>query len=142
MRTTQSIMHILDEHFHSVGKCYPESAAPVTIPNDGGGAWTAGTKTTVIPAGTVGDMFDIHFVVMTNISNADVYQLVLYAGDALAEVEIARIPFADTGAFVSSAELPTQTPLIDAGTRISASLESASGNIAYSVDLYLMYHEY
>lgn len=128
-------------HVHAPAKIYPDLADPVTITSGGGGAWELGAKTQVIPASTIGNPFDIHWVVMGNISAIDDYVLVLYKGAAASEVEIGRIGFVRDAIFAQEGNQPIQIPVQAADERISAALACGDGDGA-SCDIKLYYHEY
>jgi len=127
-------------HVHSPSKVYPTLADAVTITahND---AWTLGNKIEIVPADTIVSKFDIHWIILQAISNADEYELVLWKGGAGAEIEIGRIAFSRTGNFDRSTNLPVQVAPVDANTRISASLACKSVG-EYTVGVKLYYHTY
>jgi hypothetical protein len=137
---SQALLHILSEHFHSVMKCYPVAADPVTI-TGGAGVWAEGAKVEIVPASTIDDEFDIHFVSISDISAADNYEFILYAGGVGSEVEIARVPFTRGSVQVDSTQLKITTPLIFADERISGALATSGGG-SDTCDVKLGYHTY
>ena len=129
-------------HVHSSSLCYPRDADPVTLTavNDGS-TWSEGTKVEVIPASTITDAFDIHFVILGEISANSNYVVKLYTGGAGSEVFWAECAFIRDSNQVRGAEIPIQGDPVPANTRISASLLSAANN-GETVDIKLYTHTY
>lgn len=135
-----SILHILEEHAHDPSKVYPTLADGVNI-TGGAGSWVLGSFVELIPASTITDKFDIHWVHVEAVSANDTYELVLYSGELGSEVEICRARFTkSTTAGAGASEFHVQTPIIPANTRISAKLASSGGGD--NVDISIQYHEY
>lgn len=107
-------------------RVYPTLAAGITI-DGAAGAWTLGTKTTIVPANTITSGFIILGINIGALSANDTYELVLYSGSVGNEVEIGRIRFVKTTT-ETVGYIPLQTERIAANTRISAALASSSGN--------------
>ena len=126
-------------HVHAPSIIYPRDAAPVTI-TSGVGAWVEGTKVEIIPADTITDPFDIHFVNLGAISENDNYVLKLYSGAALAEVFWGEVSFSRDTNQMRAAYVPIQGGPVDANIRISASLLSSIGS--NTVDIKLYTHSY
>jgi hypothetical protein len=136
-----SKLYILERHFHSPAKVYPTLANEVTVSKDVAAAWgITSTIVQIIPANTVTVPFDIHYINLGVISNNDAYELILYKGAALSEVEIGRVSF-DRSTTTTEGSIPIQTELLPANTRVSARLTSGSGNTR-SCGIKLHYHEY
>jgi hypothetical protein len=74
-------VHTLGDHFHKPVKVYPTLADGITV-TGAAGAWTLGSIVEIIPAATVGDPFDVHFVNIESASATDTYEIVLYQGGA------------------------------------------------------------
>jgi len=129
-------LHTIEEHVHAVGCVYPTLASGVTV--TAGAAWTLGAFVEVVPASTITDEFDIHYVSIENISANDVYELHLYygAGDTLAGM----VRFVKNAAVDAVVNVPFMTPLIPANSRIRAKLASASGGD--NADISVFYHTY
>lgn len=129
---------VLEEHIHSISKVYPTGEAGVTV-TASATAWTLGSFAEIIPASTVGESFDIHFIDVEGISADATYELALYGG----ETEIGRIRF--TAATIANAtfftSFPCQTPLLAANTQIQAKLMSSTA-VADTMTISLFYHEY
>lgn len=128
-----------DEHIHTSALVYPTGAAGVTITASDAGAWTLGSFTEIVPADTITNDFDIHFVNIEAVSEDTSYELVLYG----ATTEIGRIRFtsvtiANAGFFVS---VPMQTTICEANSQIQAKLMSATG-VADTLTVSLFYHQY
>lgn len=133
--------YIIERHNHSQQKIYPTLATGVTITKVSTSAWGLDASTTeIIPASTVTNPFDIHFVSIGSISNNDEYELILYRGAVSSEVEIARISF-NRAATLNEAAFPVITPLVAANVRISAKLTSLATS-SRNIKLKLYYHEY
>ena len=102
-------------------------------------AWTLGNFVEIVPANTIASPFDIHWLVVENVTDDEVYELVFYA----AEVEISRLRFgAQPGVanVVSVAPLPTLMEVQPANTQIQAKL--ASSGAAETATISVIYHTY
>lgn len=131
-------------HVHDSAKVYPVGADPVTVTdkNDVGVTpWGHGTIVEIIPADTITVKFDIHWVLISDISAPDDYELKLYKGAAASEELIATIAFARSSNFSQEGSQPIQVAPIPANTRISASLASGDSDGA-SCKIKLYYHTY
>lgn len=142
VRTSSSpydILHIVEEHQHSPAKVWPTGAAGVTLTCGDAAAWTLGAFVEVVPASSIGDDFDIHFVSIEGVSVEATFELVLYA----VEVEIGRIRFTTVGVAnnVTLPTLPIQGTIQAADTQIKAKIMSNSGN-ADTATISVYYHEY
>lgn len=122
-------------HVHQQARCYPTLADPVNLVSGSASAWDVGTITEIIPADTITNKFDIHFLEISDISATDNYELVLYGGASGSEEEIARVRFSQEG------PRPIQIPIQDPNTRISAALACADGDGA-TCDVSVYYHTY
>jgi len=131
-------------HVHSPAVAYPRAAAPKTVTDkdDGGSTpWGFGTIVEIIPAATITTKFDIHHVIISEISEIDDYELRLYKGPALSEEEIGAIAFSRSTNFAEEGSHPIQVEPQAANTRISAALASADAdgaacNIKFYVHTY------
>jgi hypothetical protein len=104
------------------------------------GAWTLGAGfTEIVPANTIHDDFDIHFICIESASDDETYEVVLYA----AEVEIGRIRFATVTVAngMLLPPMPFQTEIIPADTQIQAKIASKGGG-GDSVTISILYHNY
>jgi hypothetical protein len=134
-------LHTIHEHIHGVAKIYPVLANPVQL-QKASGVWAAfPTPTEIIPAGTIGDAFDIHFCIVSNISANSNCVLRLYKGAALSEVEIATIAFVRNAILSQEGSIPLMTELLAANTRISGAL-SGDASATITCDVKLFYHIY
>jgi hypothetical protein len=133
-----SLLHTNDEHIHKEARVYPTLASGVVV-TGAAGAWTLGSFVEVIPASTITDDFDLHFINVEDVSATDTYEIVFYA----VTTEICRVRFsADIGVFGGALPaLPTLTPLIDANTQIQAKIASAAGG-SETATISLSYHTY
>lgn len=130
-------MHRADEHIHSAAKVYPTLANGVLVESDGAG-WTLGAFVEIVPATTIGDEFDIHHIHVEAVSANDTLELVIYAGAG--DVEVGRIRLTKNAVQDSIVNMPFQTPIIAADSRIRAKVASASGGT--DVTISIKYHTY
>ncbi len=108
----------------------------------GASAWLHGNKIEVVPADKIGAWFDIHWLVASNVSAADDYEVRVYAGAALSEIEIGRVSFTRNAANDRSATyVPIQVPPQPGNTRISMSLACKSAD-ARTCEVKIYYHTY
>lgn len=126
-------------HVHSPAYPYPNLADPINIIS-GSGAWNYGAYTELIPADTIEEAFDIHWIHTAEISAQDNYQIELYSGAPGAEIPIGAIAFSRDSNQVQTASQPIQIPPQLKDTRISARLASGTGSDNCDIKLYL--HEY
>jgi len=133
-------------HIHNGAKVWPTGAgnygaSPIQL-TAGAEIWLHGAKTEIIPSvGGIGVWFDIHWVIASNSSDADDYELRVYSGAALNETELGRIAFSRNAVQDrSAAYVPIQVPPSPANTRISMSLASATPGRTCDIKLY--YHTY
>ena len=118
-------------HVHAPSVCYPRADDPKTVTdaNDAGTTpWGFGTIVEIIPAGTIATKFDIHHVIISEITEIDDYELRLYRGAALEEVEIGAIAFSRSTNFAEEGSHPIQVAPQAAETRISAALASGDAD--------------
>lgn len=132
--------HTQYEHTHSVSHYYPSLAANVTL-TAGTSAFSLGAIATIVPANTITDAFDIHFIHLTNASAAGNYVIRLYQGSTGAETKIGEIRVTQAVGLANLAPLPVMTPLIVANTRISGAVATSTSGAA-SIDIALNYHTY
>ena len=137
-------------HIHDSAKVWPtgtgadaeKGADPVTLTSNAVTAWLHGVKSEILPASTITTWFDIHWLVISNASEVDDYELRLYSGASGSETEIARIAFSRNAVQDrASVYIPVQIPPQDENTRISASLSCADGDGA-TCGVKFYYHTY
>ena len=75
-KSTFDYVHIIEEHLHGQSKCYPSLQAGVTVLS--GAIWTLGNYVELIPAGTIGSPFDIHWLILESVTDDETYELVYY----------------------------------------------------------------
>lgn len=135
-----ALTHTLEEHAHKEQRVYPRLANPITL-TKALGVWAAfPTPTEIVPASTITEALDIHFVTISNISANGAYDLELYMGAALSEVFIGAVTFVRT-ANKDQAALTEQTIIVPANTRISAAISSSNAS-ADTADIKIEYHTY
>jgi hypothetical protein len=129
------------QHVHQSAKVYPTLANAVTV-TSASGSWAAlGTPTEVIPANTITKAFDLHWLILSDISSVAQYELVVYGGPGGSETEIARASFSRSANFAQEGNVPIQIPQQAGNTRISAALsDSTAGTESVGVKFY--YHQY
>ena len=127
-------------HVHSKARVYPVLADAVTITASAAG-WTYGNKIQIIPADTITTKFDIHWVLISDISAVDQYELSLYSGAENQEELIATIAFTRSSNFAQEGNLPIQVAPVPANTRVTAALACKSTN-ARTCGVKLYYHTY
>lgn len=130
----------VEDHIHSVSKVYPTLADGVTLTcvNDAS-TWTLGSLVEVIPASTIASDFDVHHLMVESISANNVYEIVLYAGAS--DTEIGRVRCVKNAVQSGTLNLPMQTPIIAANSRIRAAVASAT-NDGETIAISLKYHTY
>jgi len=129
-----------EQHIHSASKVYPTLADGVTITSvSGAGTWTLGTVVQVVPASTITNDFDVHYVSIESISANGVFELVLYYGAG--DTEAGRVRFTKNAAQDSVLNIPIQTVIIPADSRVRAALASIDDG-GQTADISLFYHEY
>ena len=131
-----SLDDIINEHMHSNSQVYPTLAGGVAVL--GGAGWVLGNFVPVIPADTIVEPFDVHYVIIEDLSANDIYEIVLYA--CAAQTEVGRVRVVQSAAMDGTMNIPIQTPVIDANCKIDAKSASASGTDTATISL--MYHTY
>ncbi len=135
--TTYDKLHVLDEHFHSIESVYPTLAAGIDVLS--GAIWTLGNFVEIIPADTIIEDFDLHFLVLENVSDDETYELVFFN----VETEISRVRFAadnPAGNRITVSPIPLQTEIQMKNSQIQAKL--ASSGAAETVMISVIYHTY
>ena len=127
-------------HTHDSAKIYPELANPVTLTADSS-AWTYGSWVEIIPADTITEPFDIHWVLLSSISANGNYTLQLGAGDSGSEEVIGTIGYNRNAVQSQEGSQPVQIPHQASNKRIAARIASGNAN-ADTTDIKLYYHEY
>jgi len=129
------------KHVHMPQWVYPFLADGVTLTADNT-AYTLGSKVEVIPASTITDWFDIHWVIIEEVSANDRYCIELYSGEVGSEVLIAQLKvIKNTTAGSGVISIPVQVPKAQPNTRISAAAASKSGG-GDTITISLAGHEY
>lgn len=131
-----AFIHKTDEHNHSTVDVYPTLADDVQVVG-AAGAWALGAFKEIVPASTITNDFDIHFIEVSTASANDVFELHLFA----VEVLIGKVRFARTTNQVRIAAKPFQTVIIPANTQIQAKLASAAGG-SKTADISIQFHPY
>jgi hypothetical protein len=128
--------HFTEEHIHSDCRVYPTLAGGVAL--TGGAAWTLGAFAQIVPASTITNDFDIHWLCIEGLDTNAVYEIVLYSGAG--DVEVGRVRVVKNANLDGTMNIPFQTPIIAANSRIRAKVaDSAGGSIA---TISIFYHIY
>jgi len=128
------------DHAHHVCKVYPTLANGKLI-TGGTPAWALGAFAVVVPANTIPNPFDIHFVNIEAYSASDSFELVMYAGADGAEVEVGRTRFTRITNVGAPPLIYFSTPIIPANAQIKAKVASETGNND-TVTISINYNEY
>jgi hypothetical protein len=106
---------------------------------------TTGVTGTVVKTNTgvgVHDPFDIHAIQIGMCGKKDTYIITLYSGLSGYEDRICSRRFTNSADSSSGGESPVKTPILPAGTRISASCASVVGGTDRTLVVSLAYHWY
>ena len=136
-KSTFDYVHIMEEHLHSISMCYPSLQAGVSVLS--GIAWTLGNFVEVIPVNTIGEPFDIHWLIVESVTDDETYELVFYN----VETEISRVRWASdqaAGGRILSVPIPTLMGIQAANSQIQCKL--ASSGAAETVVISVLYHTY
>ena len=129
--------HYVDDHLHHEQQIGPLGALPVTL--TAGAAWVLGAFSADILADAWGtQIFDIHWILLSNASANAVYDIILYAGAA--DEVCAYATIVRTGVQTNSFQGACQTKQMIAGSRIRAKLMSENAGV--SIDVKIAYHVY
>ena len=138
--TANDLTKILSEHAHGPQYVWPPTASSVTLTATAT-PWTHGTIVEIIAAAAVADDFDIHWTSLTGLSANAEYEIIVYSGPGASEVEIGRTVATRNAVQSQESNAPMMTGLLPAGTRVSASVASSSGN-ADTINVKLFGHLY
>jgi hypothetical protein len=132
-------LHSSEEHMHSASKCYPTLADAPVVTAEAADWGVGGALVQIIPASTIGNKFDIHYINVESVSAARSYEMILYYGAG--DTECGRIRFTKSAGLDPVLDKAIQTPIIPANSRVQARLASG-GVVADTVSITLHYHEY
>jgi len=130
-------VEILEEHAHGQAKVYPTLAAGLDVLS--GAVWTLGDFVELIPINTIDVDFDIHWMVLENVTDDETYELVFYN----VETEMSRIRFsADNAAGnrITMSPVPVMMGIQKANSQIQVKL--ASSGDAETATISITYHTY
>ena len=116
---------------------YPDRAGLISVPNSSTKWVTSNTFITIITAGVVPNPFILDFACIDLIYPNEAYQLDLYSGNSGSEVLVASAYWANVGVWQQA---PIKTPIIPAGTRISAKFASSAPAMGYASYFKIGYH--
>ena len=135
--TTFDKVEIMEEHQHSISCVYPSLQAGVSILS--GAIWTLGNFVELIPASTIGEDFDIHWLIIESVTDDETYELVFYN----ATTEISRIRWSSdlaAGGRVVSIPIPVQMEIQAKNSQIQCKL--ASSGATETIVISVLYHVY
>lgn len=136
-RTIETGIEVLEDHIHMAAKCYPTLAAGVVL-TGAAGAWGMGSIVEVVPVNTITSPFDIHGIKIEAVSAADIYEIVFYRD---VNTEIGRVRTTRSNTSPTSSDIPFQTVILPANTKILASVATAGGG-ADEITVSIRYHVY
>ncbi len=134
-------------HVHDSAKVWPTGAGnyganPIQL-TAGNEAWLHGTKVEVVPAVSgIDKWFDIHWIIASNASDADDYEIRVFSGPVETLVLIGSVAFTRNSVQDrSAAYVPIQIPPQPASKRISMSL-ACKAAAQRTVEVKIFYHTY
>ncbi len=130
-------VHRQDDHTHKPANVYPTLAPAVTVTAGTGAAFTLGAFVEIVPASTITEDFDVHFVNAEQMSANVTYELVLYN----VSTEIARMRITRDATQLKSDGVPLTMAVQPANSQIRAKVASSVDN-ADTINITLAYHTY
>lgn len=128
---SETQLYFLEKHIHGQGYVIPELAAPITL-TAAGSAYTYGNAVEIIPANTLTNhlnLFDIHYLVVSDISNTGSYTIQLIQdGTVVGTVGVVR-----SSNFSQEGYIPVQVPKLDATKNVTAKLASSQAGATLKV---------
>lgn len=131
---------ILEDHFHHISKCHPETGAGTTVTGSAD-ANALGDYAVLVATNAITSPFDIHYIGIENMSANDTYILHLYAGADGSESEIGCIRVIKTATSDPSVRFPIGTPVVAKNTQIKAKLATVGGG-SDTMTISIGYHIY
>lgn len=126
------------KHVHGTSYNYPTLAAGKTL--TAGNGWALGSKVEIVPASTIGDHFDIHWLNTGVASEVATYEIHLFKGGLGAEIFIGSQRTTRISNQAGALSIPIMTELLNANERISAAVASSTNGATIVVSL--TYHTY
>ncbi len=127
------------EHIHTAQSVYPIGADGVTL-TTAAGDWALGTIIEIVPINTITSEFDIHEVLVEDVSTQDkTYELILYYGES--DIECGRTRFAASSTKGGVPAVAMQTGILPANSKIRAQLAIQDGG-GKTAKVSVRYHEY
>jgi hypothetical protein len=121
--------HLNTGYYHIHGQPFVRpNLASSTVLTAGAGAWdTSGAKTEVIPANSLNvSAFDLHWIVISAISENSEIQIDIYKGAALSEVLIGSVKAVRNAIQSQEGAVKVQVPQQEINTRISCRVSSSA----------------
>ena len=124
----------VEQHIHCAQGVYPTGTDGVPLAV-GGGAWTAGASTEIVPVDTITTPFDVVAVVVEAASNVTMYEIAIVDSDD---------NVLGTARFLGNAAdhvlVPISTPVIAANSQVKAILNGATNASTATVSLHYRTH--
>lgn len=118
--------------FHTVQLVYPELAAPVALPAQGG-AYAYGATTEVVPINTITSDYGLHEILLSAMSaNANYVVKVMYGGS---DTVLGYVTITRGGVQTQSIAMPIRGPVVPANARIRMALADSVGTSTLAVKL-------
>ena len=127
-------------HAHGTPILFPLNEAFITATSDAT-AWTHGAKAEIMATTDTAKAFDIHWAVLSDISENGQYNMTIWAGDAGSEVALCSVAFARTTNKAQEGSKRVQIPQQHSATRISVSISDSTSS-AQTVEVALEGHLY
>ena len=135
-----ALLNKSSEHIHSRQYVYPTLADAITITTSASN-WTFGAWTEVIPVSTITSDFDIHWVVISDISANDEFEIQIGSGAGGSEAVVASTNFVRDTVQAQQGAQPVVMAIVAANTRIAVRLACKSGT-SKTCNVKVNYHIY
>jgi hypothetical protein len=135
----------IQDHLHSAAKVYPTLAAGITV-TASSTAWVLGPTTTIVAENKISSPFDIHYINISAVSDANTFELAFFTGTnsstcSSAGTEIGRVRFTRSATMYSPPLVPFMNRLLTANYAICARIASESAGADTAV-VSIFYHTY
>lgn len=135
-------LHVIEEHLHSHNHVYPSLSSAITL-SASTAAWTYGAWVQIIPALTITEEFDLHYISIESFSTVGSYQVQLAEGTTASNTAICELRAVADASRTPRQAIPIMTPILDANKGVVGRVAfGATALAANSVEVSLFYHEY
>jgi hypothetical protein len=138
--TNKNRLEILQDHVHNQSRVYPTMGAGTNVETKAATTWAVSNNFTnvLVPINTIASPFNIHYLCIEAMSANAVYEVILYNMDT--KTEIGRVRVVKNAAQDGTMNVPIQTPIQAANSRIGAQMGcSVAGT---TIDISVFYHTY